>query len=90
LLCGSGKDVSASYNLGRLISKRMLEAGITEVFYDRQLARTTDTDRDSLNSEKVNYAGCSFICFSYYAPFKEEGPYCFANVGRSLRPSVGR
>ena len=26
----------------------------------------------------------------YYAPFNEVGVYCFANVGRSVRPSVGR
>ncbi|WAR03657.1 RM18-like protein [Mya arenaria] len=41
----STKDVSASYNLGILLARRMLEAGITDVFYDHDL----DTD---LNSEK--------------------------------------
>jgi len=26
--------------------------------------------------------------YVYYAPFKEEGAYCFANVGRSVGRSV--
>ncbi|KAH3885789.1 39S ribosomal protein L18, mitochondrial-like [Dreissena polymorpha] len=46
-------DVSASWNLGQLLARRMLESGITEVFYDAENKVTEDEAEGSKPSEKI-------------------------------------